>query len=307
MSPKSRHAAIVLSLLFVVILSLGLVLFYPFEKEVSAGDIQHCLDSLGNGNLDDPSLMRKRAYDLATVIFDDSAECDRFADEVTQIYFVSKNVDFLLVYNTGGFGGATMADDPEWPSILEGMKSELADLGYESIIIEHQRGKGGIFGFIEEVEELEDNYATKAPELAAKVAFLTKYNPGLKVITTGRCFGAIFSNEVMELEAENLRVYSIQAGVPFWYTEPSGERTLVIRDNGIMSDTLGKRGLFSFLWAFFRANFGQRLSTSPIEGGSVKILSWYFKTPGHTYTWNYPGVRSRIIAFLEENFAHEGV
>jgi hypothetical protein len=307
MSPKSRHATIVLSLLFVVILSLGLVLFYPFEKGVSAEDIQHCLDSLGNENLDDPSLMRERAYELATVLFDDSAECDRFANEVTAIYFASKNVDFLLVYNTGGFGGAAMADDPEWPSILEGIRAELADLGYESMIIEHQRGKGGIGGFIEEVEELEDDYLTKAPELAAKVAFLTKYNPELKVITTGRCFGAIFSNEVMELEAENLRVYSIQAGVPFWYTEPGGERTLVLEDNGEMPDILGKRGLLVFLWALGKANFGQRPSSSPIEGGSIKILSWYFRTPGHTYAWNYPGVRSRIVAFLEENFANEGV
>jgi hypothetical protein len=304
MSPKSRHATIVLLLLFVVILSLGLVLFYPFEKEVSAGDIQHCLDSLGNGNLDDPGLMRERAYELATVIFDDSAECDKFADEVTQIYFDSKNMDFLLVYNTGGFGGGTMAEDPEWPSILEGMKAELADLGYKSMIIEYQRGEGGIGGFIEEVEEIEDNYATKAPDLAAEIAFLTKYNPELKVITTGRCFGGIFSNEVMELEAENPRVYSIQAGRPFWYTEPTGERSLLIRDNGIMPDTLTKGGLFVFLWDFGKANFGHRPATSPVKEGSVKIINWYFRMPGHTYTWDYPEVRSQITAFLEENFAN---
>ena len=302
MSPKSRHSTIVLSLLFVVILSLGLVLSLPLEKEVSAGDIQRCLDSLSE-EPGDPDSMRERAYKLATILFDDPTECDRFADEVTETYFASENMDFLLVYNTGGFGGAIMADDPEWPSILEGIRAELADLGYESMIVEHQRGKGGIVGFIEEVEELKDDYPTKAPELAAKVAFLTKYNPELKVITTGRCFGAIFSNEVMELEAENLRVYSIQAGVPFWYTDPSGGRSLVIEDNGEMPDILGKRGLLVFLWALGKANLGQCPSASPIEGGSIRILSWYFKAPGHTYTWNHPGVQSRIVAFLEENFA----
>lgn len=305
MIPKSRQSTIVLSLLFVVILSLGLVLALPLEDEVSAEDIQRCLDSLGNENLDDPGLMRERAHELATVLFDDPAECNEFADEVTEIYFASKDVDFLLVYNTGGFGGATMAEDPEWPSILEGIKAELADLGYESMIIEHQRGKKGFGGFIEEVEELKDDYPAKAPELAAKIAFLTKYNPELKVITTGRCFGAVISNEVMELEAENLRVYSIQAGRPFWYTEPGGERSLVIKDNGIMPDTLGKRGLLFFLWAFGKANFGHRLSTSPSKEGSVQILSWYFRMPGHTYTWNYPVVQSRIVAFLVENFAND--
>ena len=303
MSRESRKSMIVLSLLFVVLLSLGLVLFYPFKKEVSAEDIQRCIDSLGNENLDDPGSMRERAYELATILFDNPADCDRFADEVTEICSASKNVDFLLIYNTGGFGGAAMEGDPEWPGILEGIKAELADLGYESMIIEHQRGKEGFGGFIEEVKELKDDYPTKALELAAKVAFLTKYNPELKVITTGRCFGAIFSNEVMELGAGNLQLYSIQAGRPFWYTERSGERSLVIKDNAIMPDTLGKRGLLFFLWAFGKANFGHRPSTSPSKEGSVQILSWYFRMPGHTYTWDHPGVQSRIVAFLEENFA----
>jgi hypothetical protein len=298
---------VVLSLLFVVILSLGLVLTLPFEKEVSAEDIQRCLDSLGNENLDDPGLMRERAYQLATILFNDPAQCDKFADETTEIYFDSKNMDFLLIYNTGGFGGGTMAEDPEWPSILEGIKEKLADLGYGSMIIEHQRGEKVFLGFIEEVEEIKDNYPTKAPELAAQIAFLTKYNSKLRVITTGRCFGAIFSNEVMELEAENPRVYSIQAGRPFWYTEPGGERSLVIKDNGIMPDTLGKRGLLFFLWYFGKANFGHHPSTSPYKEGSVKIMKWYFRMPGHTYTWDQPVVRSRIIAFLEGNFANEGV
>ncbi len=297
MSHKSSHSTIILSLISVVILSLILVWSLPIEKGVSAEDIQRCIDESLSEEPGDSDFMKQQAYELATVLFDDPAQCESFANEVTEIYFASINLDFLLVYNTGGFGGGTIEDDPEWPSILEGIERELADLGnYKSMVIEYQRGKGGTTGFLREVEEVKNNYSSKAPELAARIAFLTKYNPKLKVITTGRCFGAIISNEVMEIEAANPRVYSIQAGRPWWYIESSSGRSLVIDDNGETPDTLS-RGDF---WAIARANINRLPSAfSPLEGG-FKILNWYFKAPGHTYTWNYPRVQSEVSTFLKD-------
>ena len=303
---RSKSSRLILLLFLTIILCLGLAWFFTSsQEEVTAEDIQRCLSSLGDENSDDPVLMRERAYKLAAILFDNPDRCGEFADEVMEIYFNSEDRDFLLVYNTGGFGGGTMEEDPEWPSILDGIEAEVGALGYRSMVIEHQRGKGGVFGFLGEVEELTDNYPSKAPELAAKVAFLTKYNPDLKVITTGRCFGAIFSNEVMELEVANPQLYSIQAGVPFWYTDPSGERTLVIEDNGTMPDTFSEGGFWTFLWAFLGANLKQFPSTSPFEEGSIRLLNWYFKMPGHTYTWEYPEIRSCTKAFIEENFAND--
>ncbi|MBL7119320.1 MAG: hypothetical protein ISS53_01400 [Dehalococcoidia bacterium] len=304
MNHQVGHRALVLSLISFVILSLVLVLVLPFGGDVSADDIRSRLDSLDE-EPGGPASMRERACELATLIFSDSAECSRFADEVVKIHFDAQNVDFLLVYNTGGFGGGTMADDPEWPTVLEGIKAELATSGYESMIVEHQRGKGGLIGFLDELEEIKCDYRTEAPELAAKAAFLTKYNPELKVVLTGRCFGAVISNEVMELTAENPQLYSIQAGRPFWYTDPGGERTLVIEDNGVMPDILNSRGVLHFLWTLFKANLGHFLSASPPDEGSFKAVNWYLKAPGHTYTWNHPGVRTRIMAFLEQNFGNE--
>ncbi|HJX70268.1 MAG TPA: hypothetical protein VJ441_04150 [Dehalococcoidia bacterium] len=57
--------------------------------------------------------MREQAYKLATILFDDPAQHDEFADEVLKIYLDSEDTDFLLVYNTGSFGGGAMASDPE--------------------------------------------------------------------------------------------------------------------------------------------------------------------------------------------------
>ena len=301
MGYQSGRFIIMVSLVSVVVLSLGLVACLPSKEAVSAEDIRCCLDSLGE-EPDGPDSMREWAYRLGAVLFDGDADRSRFADEIVETYLVCKDVDFLLVYNTGGFGGGTMADDPEWPGVLEGIKSELAAVGYTTVIVEHQRGRGGLVGFVNELEALGREYRTKAPELAAKIAFLTRYNPDLRVITTGRCFGAVISNEVMALGAENPRLYSIQAGRPFWYTETGGERSLVIRDNGVMPDILDSSGILSFLWTLAKANVGRLPSTSPPEEGSFQAVAWYLKAPGHTYTWSHPGVQSRISAFLKQNF-----
>ena len=297
---QTGQRSLVLSVILAVILSLCLVLFLPFGGQVTAEDIQSCLDSLDAGPTDFDSV-RGRAYGLAGILFDDAGRRDRFADEVADLYFASRDIDFLLVYNTGGFAGATMAEDPEWPSVLEGIRETLAP-HYDSMIVEYQRGEGGFVDFLGQVEEIKQDYAGKAPELAAKIAFLTKYNPDLNVIVTGRCFGAIFSNEVLEILAGNNQVYSVQAGRPFWYTDPADARSLVIENNGVMPDILSTRGALFFLWELGKANLGQLPSTSPDEDGSFKALNWYLRAPGHKYTWDHAGVRSAVLDFLEQRF-----
>jgi hypothetical protein len=301
MSRESRRLTVVLSLLTLVIVSLCLVLLLPAEEGVSAADLQRCLDSLGE-EPGDRADMRDRAGQLGALLFGDHDDRDKFAEEVTELYFDTRQVDFLLIYNTGGFGGGTMADDPEWPGVLDGINAELAALGYGSMIVEHQRGSGGLMGFLTEVDDLGCNYRRSAPELAAKLGFITKYNPALNVITTGRCFGAVISNEAIQLSAGNPRIHSVQAGRPFWYTDSGGERTLVVEDNGLMPDILSSDGVLSFLWTLAKANVGRIPSTSPPEEGSFRALSFYLSAPGHTYKWEHPGVRSRIVAFLEQNF-----
>ncbi|OGO03910.1 MAG: hypothetical protein A2Y91_06550 [Chloroflexi bacterium RBG_13_54_8] len=304
MNHKAARYAIVLSLMSMVILSLLLVLFSPFERKVSADDLRHYIDSLDGGSAD-PATMKERAHELATHLFKGSAECSRFADEVVQVYSETQGIDFLLIYNTGGFGGSTMANDPEWSSILEGIRAELANLGYSSVIVEHQRSGKGLTDFLKETQDTQRNYRAKAPVLAAKVALLTKHNSQLKVIVTGRCFGGMISNEVTKLDAGNPRLYSIQASLPFWYTDSGLERSLIIRGNGVEPDIVGSRGYLDFLWKLARANVGRLPSSSPPKGGSFRAWRWYLKAPGHIYTWDYPGVRTSVVAFLEQNFGRK--
>lgn len=222
-----------------------------------------------------------------------------FARELVATYIAARGKDFVVIYNTGGFGGTTIDDDPEWSSIVYGIQSELTRLGYSSSVLEHIRGRPGLFGFIDESRDLVKNYSRKAPVLAAKVEFLTRLEDNLKVIITGRSLGAIFSSEVITLLAGNPRAYSIQAGHPFWYHRPQPQNTILIKDNGVMPDSFSEGDL----WTILQANFRHLPSGSRPPGGSIKIGPFFLRTPGHEYTWNHTGVRERVIAFLEERFA----
>ncbi len=297
---KHKSSKVILTLIIVIVISLGLLPFCPSGEELTADDIQHYMDSLDSSqNSTNINFIKEQAEKLAEMLFDDPVQADEFANELTEIYLKTENIDIVLVYNTGGFGGTTLAQDPEWPSILDGIQEELDELWYNSTVIEHQRAEHGVIGFIGALEGMMDYYPSKAPILATKVAFLTKYRPELKVITTGRCFGSLFSSKVMELLEDNPRVYSIQAGHPCYFPPPpSSQRTVVINDNGITPDTKASADI----WAIIEANATRLPTTSPSEKGSMQILWWFIETPGHIYTWEHLGVRSEITHFIIQNF-----
>jgi hypothetical protein len=302
MRGKSRGFTQILAISSVTFFSLILLWFLPpVDRKITPDKLYYWLDSLDCiEEVSDAKFIQAQAYRLAANLSSNPAQRQEFADELVKIYLASYGKDFLLVYNTGGFGGTTLAADPEWASVLNRIQSELAKLGYASQVVEHRRGEYGLVGCLKEAEEFVNSYSLRAPKLAAKVAFLTKYEPALRVIITGTSSGAAFSNEVMEFLPADSRVYSIQTGHLFWYTKPISKRTLVIDNNGITPDALS-RGDFS---AIIRANLSCYPSLTRPEGGSVKIGPYFFRMPGHEYTWDYPGVRSQITAFLKGNFSH---
>lgn len=223
-----------------------------------------------------------------------------FARELVETFIPTKGKDFAIIYNTGGFGGSSITDDPEWSGVVYGIQSELAKMGYTATVLEHTRSRYGLRGFLEESWDLIRNYPGKAPVLAAKIEFLTRVDDNLTIIITGRSFGAIYSNEVMRRLERNRRVHSIQAGRPFWYRPLPPPNSLVIKDNGVIPDSFSQGDL----WTILRANFCHRPTTDRPAGGSIRMGPFFLRTPGHEYTWGHPGVRNRTTAFLNESFAH---
>jgi hypothetical protein len=137
----------------------------------------------------------------------------------------------------------------------------------------------------------------KAKDLAGRVEFLTEHIPGLSVIVTGESNGAIMADSVMSILRDNPQVYSIQTGPPFWYTNKVKERTLVLREGGIIPDSFSSGDIFAIIAANLEVLFG-----FPRPVASSGNIMFFINAPGHEYWWQYPEVHTQIINFLQGHF-----
>lgn len=249
------------------------------------------------GVIDVPEDVREDANNLAVEFFGNNpAACQRFVDNFLEVYSVAEDRDFLLIFNSGGFGRKTIG--PEWGTVLEGIEGELESLGYTTLLVVYVRTFEGLLDSIKEIREQSFFYPSKAKPLASQIDFLTEHIESIRVIVMGESGGGILANEVMEILEVDPQVYSIQTGIPFLYHGAVSDRSLVINDNGITPDTVSTGDL----WAIFRANLGRLPTHRPEEG---HLFFEYIRAPGHIYTWDHPGVRTQITSFLEDNFGSD--
>jgi hypothetical protein len=251
-------------------------------------------------SIDELEPLCEEAYSLAVKLFGNNVtKCRNYTGKLTEVYLQVKDKDVAVIYNGGGWGTIPMEDDAQWGGVVQGISLTLNKWGYNSLILEHQRGKEGLVGLLSNIGESLRLFPSRAAELASGVDFLVENIPHLKIVITGVSWGAIYNNEVMERLEGSPRVYGIEAGVPFWYKEPAPANTLAINDNGIVPDKLSQGDLAAMLRSYFSAPF--RWVNHRLHGESVKF-SDCVNVPGHQYYWNYPEVQSQIIAFLADNF-----
>jgi hypothetical protein len=221
-------------------------------------------------------------------------------DQMLATYEEAKNSDVVVVFNSGGWGWNRTDETPGWGSILNGIQIELESQGYRPLVFNYRRTSGGIMGCIREFIEAARRYPNRAKELALRVQFLTQTIPGLKVIVAGESTGTVISDKTMNILKNDPQVYSIQTGTPFWHKPTELDRTLLMNSNGRGIDTFSHGHIPQMVWATVKGWFGL---TSPDENPG-NILSW-LKAPGHDYSWQYPGVSSEVIKFLQGNFGEK--
>ncbi len=220
-----------------------------------------------------------------------------FVDQLLAMYTEVKDLDVVIVFNSGGWGWNLTNQTPGWASILDGIKSQLESQGYNSQVLNYRRTGSGLAGCLGEFYEAVIRYPHKARDLAWRVEFLTDHLPNLRVIVAGESTGTVISDKAMGLLKDRPRVYSIQTGTPFWHKPVALERTLLMNSNGIGIDTFSYGNVPAMIWATVKGWFGL---TSP-DDNPGNILSW-LKAPGHDYSWQYPGVCSEVERFLTDNF-----
>lgn len=252
------------------------------------------------------------AYDRSSVpqtIIDDAVEkanelvgkskekLQNMVDQLVATYVEAKKVDIVVFFNSGGWGWNLTEESPGWASILDGIKSQLDSLGYRSLILNYQRTSRGLRGCFREFFEAATRYHSKARDLSRRVEFLTDHLPDLKIIIAGESTGTVISDKTIGILKDKTNVYSIQTGTPFWYQPAVFDRTLLMNSNGRGIDTFSYGNVPAMVWATFKGWLG--LSSPDDNPGD--ILSW-LKAPGHDYSWQYPGVSSAVVKFLDTNF-----
>jgi hypothetical protein len=233
----------------------------------------------------------------AEFVGDQQEKLQNLADQLVGTYLEARNLDVVVFFNSGGWGWNLMLETPGWASILDGITTNLDSLGCKSMILNYRRTSGGLRGCMKEFTEAATRYPHKSMELARRIEFLVNNLPDLKIIVAGESTGTVISDKTMAILKDNPRVYSIQTGTPFWHKPNEMDRTLLMNSNGKGIDTFSYGNVTAMIWASIRSWFGL---TSPDENPG-DILSW-LKAPGHDYSWQYPGVCSEVVSFLEKNF-----
>ena len=245
-----------------------------------------------------PQSVAEDATRLATELFGDCQEkCSDFVSQLLVMYSQTQDKDFVVIFNSGGWGGNLLEASPGWQSIFTGIESELASSGYTSLLLDYQRTVKTLRSRLNELVEKITGYRSKAKDLAGRVEFLTNHIPGLRVILTGESSGTVICDSVMNIVEDNPQVYSIQTGPPFWHENIALNRTLLLTSNGIVPDSYSEGDFWAMIWGNLRYWF--HLSQPEDDFGTAPH---YVGAPGHDYWWQYPEVCSQITNFLKQNF-----
>jgi hypothetical protein len=242
-----------------------------------------------------PDGVRQDAQVLANRRYPEHNRAQVYYDQSLIAYSESSDKDILLFFNPGGWGTKTVAASHGWSSIVDGIQHDISAAGYRISILNYLRTPNTLHGQMNELKEMTSHYQYKAEDLASLVNFLTRHNPALKVILAGESTGTIICDETMVLLQDNPRAFSIQTGSPFWHTNKTLTRTILLRDNGVVPDCFSAGDLGTILKSSFKSLIA--LNKPETEGDILGFLS----APGHEYRWQYPGVHGPIDTFLSCN------
>ncbi len=249
-----------------------------------------------------PSVIEDADSVAAEIFGDDIDKGDDFAAQLVASYVAAQDHDFVLVFNSGGWGWSLLDESPGLFAVFEGIEAELADWGYTTLTLEYLRTAHSFTAQLDEFWEMLIDFPEKAEVLAARMEFLTDHLPDVRVIMATESTGAVLVDAAMVIMVDNPRVYSIQMGPPFWHTTVTEVRSLIMIGNGIEVDTLSEGSGLAYLWGCYKKWFGV-IKPSSYYGTEPHIVV----APGHDYWWQYPEVRSQITEFLRDNFAPEEI
>ena len=220
----------------------------------------------------------------------------RMADDMLATYQALKETDVLILFNSGGYGWSALDKASGYATIVDAIEDELHARGCTVAVLTYQRAYRGMRGYVSEILNAGAKAIAKPTELAARLRFLWRHLPELKVLMAAESNGTVMSNQVMRLSPDEGRLFSIEFGPPFWFDNFTNERVLNMRSNGIAPDAFS----YGHWGRAFRANWDAWRGKHPSAPGKVLL---HVGAPGHDYNWQgYPLIRENVMAFLNKHF-----
>jgi hypothetical protein len=231
------------------------------------------------------------------LVGNNEANHQKVVSELVNSYIAASNADIVIFFNSGGMGWNYIKNTPGWEAILNGITSELIDLGHHPLILNYSRTSRTFWGNIKEFIEASTRYPRKVIGMEKHVEFLVDNLPNLKLIIAGESTGSVLTEQTMDYFRDNPNVFSIQTGCPFWYKTIPQPRTLRLSSNGYGVDTFSYGNIPSMIWSTVKSWFGL---SSPQENAGDVLKS--LRAPGHDYSWKYDSINFGITEFLDDNF-----
>ncbi|UCG54540.1 MAG: hypothetical protein JSV32_08180 [Dehalococcoidia bacterium] len=246
-----------------------------------------------------PEHIINSAAERATVLFgNDQKKHDEFMAHLLAIYLEASDKDIVIINNSGGWGWSPLEIFPNSQEFVAGINAKLNSLGYDTLWLDHYRTTKTINGCISELMFAADLYPTKVEDLVIRIEFLVSHIPNIRVMLSGESNGSTICGKAMQILKDNPQVYCLQLGPPFWNDNTKLDRMLVLRSNGSAPDSFSQGDIITII----RTNLEALLGISQEYPGHVLF---YIGAPGHDYSWQYEGVRSQVLAFLDYNFNHD--
>jgi hypothetical protein len=206
--------------------------------------------------------------------------------------------EIVIVFNSGGWGDTPIKEAADFTPIIDGIQRNLADLGYDSIVIPYTRTKESFLGRVEGIKEILGLFPKQSQKLADEIEGFIKEHPENKIIMAGLSNGGVFVNRTMMRipEVERNNVLAVEIGVPFWENVLKSDNILFL-NNG-EKDALCTMDLKTLIGALLKAPYQWFLAQ---VSGEELSFSQALYLPGHYYTWD--SVVPEVKSFLEDKFA----
>jgi len=203
--------------------------------------------------------------------------------------------DIIIVFNSGGWGNTSIEEAKDLTPIIEGIKEDLDDRGYKSIVVPYERTKKYFLAEIRGAKEMFSYFQKQSDNLASELEKFLENNPGKKIVMVGLSNGASFVDETMK-KINNFQdsILAIEIGSPFWQKKMDSENILRLDNDN--QDALSKGDIKTLLPTLLRGP--SKWFFSKFSGANLEF-STAFSFPEHMYSWESPGVSYSIRSFFD--------